>query len=609
MALARITPRRVAILTLRLAPVVLIVLIALALLQDYVPKSVQWKAALAFVLALEVAYGATLVLTLIGALVLGVVLCRRGRAARGPAVARGLLLCVSLIVGLLGAETASAVWLYRSHRQTPLPVWGRSHGPLSWLGNQDAPPRWDIELPTTFPDPKEKGEINLVVVGESSAQGIPYDEWVSIGRIICWQLKEALPARSPRVNTVAFWGQTLEKQHQALSGLTRRPDIILIYCGQNEITARLPFSRDIAYYLDEERPGAWTLLFTAMEAFSPMCGLIGETAANCRIAIPPPQDGNRAFVDTPAYTLAEYAPLLVDFRRRLNAIVSYAEQVGALPVLIAPPSNDAGFEPNRSFLPARTARLEREAFRRDFLAARRLEASDPQKSLEQYRALLARQPGFAETHYRLAQLLERAGAWDQAYEHYMTARDLDGYPMRMLTAFQNVYHDVAKRHGCILIDGQAYFHAIGRHGLLDENLFHDAMHPSLRGQIALAQAVLQALQARGAFGWPHDAAAPVIDPARCAARFGLVPAAWRKICLWGIMFYDKTAPMRYDSSLRGQKRAAFVAAADRIEAGDPAESVGLPNIGVPARVPLVPVARTGLDARSDAGRQTTATAN
>jgi hypothetical protein len=159
--------------------------------------------------------------------------------------------------------------------------------------------------------------------------------------------------------------------------------------------------------------------------------------------------------------------------------------------------------------------------------------------------------------------------------------------MRMLSAFQHTYREVAARHTCILIDGQSYFHAIGRHGLLDNALFHDGIHPSLRGQIALAQVVLQALQKRRAFGWPHDSPAPVIDPASVVKRFGLTPEVWRRICLWGIMFYDLTSGARYDSRHRVQMKVAFATAADRIKSGEAPESVGLPNVGVPASVPVV----------------------
>ena len=131
------------------------------------------------------------------------------------------------------------------------------------------------------------------------------------------------------------------------------------------------------------------------ERFSPLCGLIRESTDKCRIALPP-STVRRKLVDVPVYKPIEYSTILVDFRRRLEVMVSYAEQVGALPILILPPANDTGFEPNRSFLPRDTPPAEREAFGREFLAARRLEADDPSSSMNRYRDLLSHQPGFAE---------------------------------------------------------------------------------------------------------------------------------------------------------------------------------------------------------------------
>ena len=408
-----------------------------------------------------------------------------GAAEWGAAAARGLLLCVSLLLGLIAAEAVAAVCVARSSRATAMPVGGLTRKARSRQSNDRLAPPAAVELPTDFPDSKDDRTINLVMVGESSAEGVPYNRWTSIGHIVSWQLQESLAGRPVRPSVLASSGSTLEIQQERLSHLTRRPDILIVYCGHNEFSSRFEHSRDLDYYFDDRLPTAGTLLVEWAEALSPVCGLIRRTVAKCRIAIPPPPHGHRDLIDVPAYTSTEYTTLLVDFRRRLEVIVSYAERVGAIPILIAPPANDTGFEPNRSFLPATTTRSQRESFRCDFEAARRLEPADPTESTRRFQALLVRQPKFAETHYRLGRLLERTGAWDEAYTHYVAARDLDGYPMRCPTAFQEAYNDVAARHGCILIDGQAYFHAIGRHGLLDEHLFHDGIHPSLRGQIAL----------------------------------------------------------------------------------------------------------------------------
>jgi hypothetical protein len=114
------------------------------------------------------------------------------------------------------------------------------------------------------------------------------------------------------------------------------------------------------------------------------------------------------------------------------------------------------------------------------------------------------------------------------------------------------------------------------------------MHPSLRGQLALAQAILQALQGRRAFGWPDATSAPVIDPARCAAHFGIGPDEWRSVCLWEQWFHNVMAPLRYDPSQRHQKGETCAVAADRIAAGAAPEVVGLANVGIPPPVPVAP---------------------
>jgi hypothetical protein len=373
-----------------------------------------------------------------------------------------------------------------------------------------------------------------------------------------------------------------------LADLEHRPDILLIYCGHNEFFSRLWWSHNWNHYLDAKDADGWQVVIDRVEQSFALGCLIRETADDRRRSIPPEPTKVRDLVDVPIYTSTEYTTILNDFRRRLEVLVSYAEQVGAMPILIVPPGNDRDFEPNRSFLPATTTRHERAAFHRDFLYARQLEATDPIAATKRYRVLLSGQPGFAETHFRLARLLEQSGAWEEAFHHYAAARNLDGHPMRCLSAFQDAYREVASRHGCILIDGQYYFHAIGRNGMLDEGLFQDAMHPSLRGQIALAQAVLNELRARRAFGWPKDSPPIIIDPAECERHFGIDVQLWKRMCLWCNWFNGLTMPLRYDFSTRLQKKEAAALAERLIDAGVAPEDVGLLNVGTPEPVPVVP---------------------
>lgn len=197
-------------------------------------------------------------------------------------------------------------------------------------------------------------------------------------------------------------------------------------------------------------------LLDLIHEHSPVCRLIDETAGRFVLTLPPKKKVTRQLVDVPVYTAADYAERVREFRSRLEAITAYCERMGALVVLVIPPGNDADFDPNRSYLPPETPRAAREAFAREFEAARQLEAADPAGAVAAYGRLLAGQPRFAEAHYRLARLHEQAGRRDEANRHYVAARDCDGLPVRCTSDFLDTYREVAANHpGAILIDGPA----------------------------------------------------------------------------------------------------------------------------------------------------------
>lgn len=585
--------RRVALTTavgLTVTVVLAAVLIDLSVLIDRLPRALVWRAKELFLMAAEAVYGLTLLIALIATPLLITALhrARRTRTAR-PILARCLALGVSVVTGALVLESGAAVWNARVRRFSAIPVGGFT----TRTGMKEALPAATPErvaLPTRFALPNENHVVNVTVVGESSAVGVPYHHHLSLGDVVAWQLNTLIPGKRFHFERIAESGDSLERQQKLLAKTEWRPDVLIIYCGHNEFSARLHATREVRHYVDQAPPTAWQTFVERVERASPFCGMIGRETAKCRVSIPPSGPVRRPLVDVPQYTEEERSVLLSDFRRRLEEIVAWADAIGAITVLIAPPANDSGLEPNRSILPASTPYSERKAFARDFVDARRMEEGDPDNALARYRALMSRQPGFAATHYRVSRLLQRAEDWEGAYREAVLARDLDAQPLRCPTAFQNVYREVASRHDTILIDGQNYFHALGWHGLLDDRLFHDAMHPSLRGHLALAQAVLRGLRARRAFGWPEDAPEPRLDPAECVAHYGLKPKDWVWICRHGIRVYEALGRWYYDPRMRESKRLTLESTAAQIENGCKPEEAGIPNIGTPAPVPLVPEA-------------------
>lgn len=581
-----LTPRAYLLLAAGLAGPLLLLILGAFWIKDHTPVWYYWQAALIFLVCLDIAYGLAIATLLAFPPILALWLAGGPRRSLGRRlIFRHGLVCVAILCCALLGETVGAIVVSQ---------WDRPESDAASAPVEDSRAivsSRPIELPMEFADDGDADRpIRITVLGESSAEGVPYNQWLSIGKTVAWGLGRAIPGRRFQEVVLANSGDTLEIQHRKLANIKHRPDVLILYCGHNEFSARIPNSRDRSYYIDDDAPSEWDILIQQIADWSFLHRLIRHNIKKCRIAIPPPSNGRRALIDTPAYSWAEHERLRRDFRRRVELIVEYAEAINAIPVLIAPPANDSGFEPSRSFLRSGAPRSSRRAFEREYLAARRLEKTDADAAARSYRHLLAREPEFADAHFRLARLLEARGAFAEAYEHDVAARDADGYPMRCLSTFQDAYREVAARHDCVFIDGQNYFHAISPNGLLDDRLFHDGMHPSFWGQVALAQATLRGLWERRAFGWAADAPEPTLDPAEVAREFGVDSKAWSYVCWWGVMFYDLTGPATYDPSRRRVKRQAFVDAAIQIDAGAPPESVGLPNIG---HLEPIPLARYG----------------
>jgi hypothetical protein len=327
----------------------------------------------------------------------------------------------------------------------------------------------------------------------------------------------------------------------------------------------------------------------ALSLRSPLCRLVYETTSKNRLGGKPTPVEHPRLIDPPAFTPSEFAGVLNDFQRRLEAIVAYTERIGAVPILVIPASNESGYEPNRNVLPDHLTHADRDELTARFEGARALEGSDPARATKLYGEITTRWPELAEAHFRLGRLLESSGDWTEARRHYLAAKEHDGFPIRVLDGFQDAYRDVAKRHGCILIDGPKVFKAVSPHGIVGDDLLHDAHHPTALGHATLAQAVVRALQDRREFGWPADFSQPVtIDLADCLAHFAIDVKVWDGVCAYSATFYRDLANLRSDPSERKAKQNAYEAVRPKLEAGVPPEQLGIPGIGLvpPGSLPV-----------------------
>ncbi len=510
------------------------------------------------------------------------------RPTRFSGAIRWVLLASICVLGLVVSELVSRRLIRDWQRLAVLPTaFERQPSPREPESDLSKPaPRAGNTASGNHKTISANGVLYFVVIGESSTQGEPYHPWLSVGQIVAWQLERVFPGRRIRVDIRADGGLCLEQAILTLRELKQRPDAIIVFSGQNEFITRFWWARIVRHYIDES-PEIPSALLERIRSSSSTLRLIVDTLDRHRVSLPPPPHITRELVDHPSFTPHEFAFLLDDFHRRLDALATYCNRIGALPILIVPASNDGGFEPSRSVLAASTPASERAAFAREFQAIRAAESADVNSAIAGYRRLVEQHPEFAESHYRLARLLVKISNWEEAERHFVFARELDHLVLRCPNEFRAAIRTVAQEHHAVLIDGPHVLARRSAHGIVDDRLFHDAQHMNLEGYVALAQETLVQLAKRRLFGWPESVPVPHIDLKGCADHYGLDAAKWAKVCDRSAVFYGTTAYVRFDPSERIEVMRRYLQAARDLAAGQPLLRASLPSLDLPIPIPGV----------------------
>lgn len=583
--LASSTKPRITRTIVRVVALITVVLGPIALALRSIPSMSLDSGLHAAVFALDsalVCYPIVFVAALTASVAFGDRLVRENRNPRSVAIdprrlvrlARGLAVSLSIVFGLLLLETAAGVLEFRFNRFPELPRFNNEQ-------------KSDV----SSHHPSSPQEIDLVVLGESSAAGEPYSAWLSLGRIVAWRIEQTAPGIKVRLHDLATGGANLRDMHQKLARLKRKPDLVIIYSGHNEYQSRYEWSREVypiaglsPFELISNRRALSGLAYR-IGLKSPLCRLIYRTKSKMLLDRPPPPATRRRLIDVPPCAPSESEAILVDFRRRLEAIVAYCKSIGAAPILISPSGNDAGFEPNRSVLGRAYAEEQEIGFiALEYQLGRTSEKTSPRDSLDYYQSTFGPHRECSEPLFRSARVLRTLGEVAEARRRFIRARDLDGFPLRATSTFQQVYRIISKAYDATLIDSQNLFESMTDDGILDDRFFIDAQHPVLAGHVALADAVLAAPALRERIGLEKT---PVerVDVREVAEHFGVVGRdAWFRVAMRAGLFYEKTAEIRFDPSERRAKAARLLAAARAVAAGTPPESLGIHGLGIPSKV-------------------------
>lgn len=431
--------------------------------------------------------------------------------------------------------------------------------PVSW---------WLLHVGERFSFPEElpraaAGELRIVSLGSSTMLGHPYEPKFGIPQMLAWRVQQMHPDRKVASENLAVAGQSLRDAILSLKKLTHRPDLIVLYAGQNEFMHRM---EECA----EERPQAFGWCDDVLLR-SPLFRAIH--IAISRISI---MRTFREGIQFGAIGNRVASPVVCDlrlrrFRHELTQLALFGQRQRIPMLWYVPVSSESGFEPNRSWLPVGTSQAQREEIVRRWTEISNLmQREEWPAAADLCRDGLRQQPQFAEFHFRLGECLLKQDRADEAQQHFAAALDNDGHPLRMIHDYQRVISEVADQFGIATVDGEKTLRPHTPLRILDRSVIHDNVHPTFRGFFWLGQAgadrVFQEKLLAATFGDPQPP--PEVTEADAARTFEIaasdVAVACRRIAN-GLRWLSR---LRFDSERRLKDADEFEEWARLIDANE-----------------------------------------
>jgi tetratricopeptide (TPR) repeat protein len=498
-------------------------------------------------IALRLSVGTAWTLAIAGAPLVGVWLWRRRRGDR-----RRLRLApwwFATVLGLGLVEPLAAVVETYASRELPL------------------------KLPGDLPPPPV-GEFHVVCLGGSTMAGWPYHPKFGIAPVVEWRLESLIPladpggadgTASPRrvvVTNLAAIGENLRQAVQRLRDLRYRPHVVLLYSGHNEFyhdQDELRPTRDHAFAPVDRVFRRSPLFRLAQRALLARRGFWKVDSLRQR----------RLFDDDPLAAPGLAERRIARFRRQLEALADWAEAQGTASVWIVPAGSESGFDPNRSAAAPGTSVDDCRDLEQHYGSARALEAAGRwEDAAALYRSGLDRQPQFAEFHYRLGACLQQLARHEEAREHFAQALELDRYPVRALADYRLPIAEVAERRGIAWIDAADVLRPQTPHGILDQSMFHDNVHPTLRSAFLLGVAAADRI-ARETLPRLDRGHLPPADFRAAVTELGITREDLAESYLRTAETLRWLSPLRFDQSQRNARADRYAAGAAELASESP----------------------------------------
>jgi tetratricopeptide (TPR) repeat protein len=441
---------------------------------------------------------------------------------------RAILVLLSPVVflGLAEIGLRAAGFGYPNDLLVPISVQQR---PM-WTGNLFytyrffPPPLARVPSPILIAQDKPPGEVRIVILGESAAQGDPVPAF-GVSRMLEILLRRRFSDDGIQVVNAAVTAISTAVIRDISSELGKlNPDVVILYMGNNEVIGPYgpasPISRLTRLPLLQRMAVASTRL-RLVQAIQLAVSLAAERRG------PVVFQGVAKTLDRP---VSHADPRLKSMRRHykhnVREIMARAREAGAQVLVSTVAVNHTDCPPAISLHRPGLSEADRQTWEAHYAKGlRSFEAGRWQAALEHFELAAGIDSHPADLAYRRAECLEKLGQGEKAQDAYALALDLDAFRYRTDSTLNNILRELAamEPNGVALVDADGHFRNSGES--MDEEWFVDHVHFSFEGTWKLATTLGDALLAMAPLKFrppTQDAWMPVEE---VRVRMGFDPVA------------------------------------------------------------------------------------
>lgn len=357
-----------------------------------------------------------------------------------------------------------------------------------------------------FQKRKASNTFRIFVLGESSAVGFPYDHNGSFARQLEYRLDRTFPDENIEIinlSVTAICSYTLLDFTDEV--IQMNPDAVLIYTGHNEyygvlgVGSAMKFSSSqslikVAVYLKKYRTvQLMSNLYTGIQGLFVSKTIKGDFGRMKNMA-----EEQNITLGSPIYLRG-----LGQFERNMDELLSKYNHHN-IPVFFSNiVSNVKDQKPFVSKLNEKTDSLK---FMQEYDSGLKAYANnDFDLALTRFQAAQRIDSTYAKNSFYLGDIFYKKNDFDKADLYFEKAVDLDALRFRAPAAINNIIRSLcAKFNNVRFVDSKMKFKANSPHGILDNSLFVDHLHPNLPGYFMISDAFYDALKSNQLIGkWNH----------------------------------------------------------------------------------------------------------